>query len=361
MLLEIYTPNLISATQWLLGNQNRDGSWGRTPTEKMRWTANAVYTLQLLGLNPQARQMAKAIDWLKHISIAEPEWYLRVPALIAVGLSDWLKGQKDFDRVHSLFETDTIGPLPIKVALATELLQAGITVPNLTLIENTMLSMLRKEEHGLASFAGSTNNTTLYCSFLSKLDYERHRDVIQRCISWVLLRQIEKPELNAVCWEESYGRTAYVVLNLIDMAHYIENEDGLYTKCVAFFRPNREGAIPADVIPAHDSLASTYTTILFVRTYAALMQERLIIYRKAFGEVIVVGRTVSYESRRWLRRAGMWGISLVLFAITGGTVYFFLGREFLLSVTASVIAAALPSLYLLVRKLYETLEDDRTV
>lgn len=348
MPLQNYTGNLITATQWLLSKQNHDGSWGETTTDKVRWTANALYSLNLLGLDPQSKNLRKAATWLMKIPATHPEWYLRIQPLTAVGLHDWLKTEKDLDRVRSIFETDTIGPLSIKVALAYELLREGLDVPMLDLIEKSVVATLRNEESGLCSFAGSTNDTTLYCAFLNKVDRAKYQDIVRRCVRWVILRQIEKPEFNAICWEESYGKTAYVILNLLDIENDISNLDSLLSKTFAFFRPKQNGAIPEDLIPAHNSQSSIYTTILFIRAYAAAMQKQPNLYRKAFGQLIIETKPYAY----WLQVAGIWGFSLVSFVATGGLMYFVLGKDFVLSVVASVVAAMVPTLFLLTRKLY---------
>ncbi|HHT9148674.1 MAG TPA: hypothetical protein ACFYEJ_06720 [Candidatus Wujingus californicus] len=303
--------------------------------------------------------MRKAIYWLKLIPRNHPEWYLRIQPLMAVGLLNWLEKEQDIQRVRDLFETDTIGSLPVKVALALELLREGFDVPKLELTEKSVIATLRKEEGELYSFAGGTNVTTLYCSFLSKINCEKHQEIISCSLRWVLLRQIEKLDINAICWEESYGRTAYVVLNLLDLQYAINDREIFLSKSLAFFRPKPNGAMPKDVIPAHDSHSSTYITILFIRVYATIMQQDLRIYRKAFGELISDTKSTRLRSRYLFRAVWCWGFSLLAFVATGGVVYFVLGKDFVMSVAASVIAAMLPSLVVLMRKLYVFLFEDK--
>ncbi|GAG90140.1 unnamed protein product, partial [marine sediment metagenome] len=40
---------IAKAIRWLLLEQNLDGSWGKNIIDKVRWTANAVYSFHLLG------------------------------------------------------------------------------------------------------------------------------------------------------------------------------------------------------------------------------------------------------------------------------------------------------------------------
>jgi len=95
-------------------------------------------------LSAEFKPIKKAIEWLKKIDENHVEWYLRIPPLCAFGLKDWLNHKGDFNRIKQLFEKDSIGPLAIKSAIALDLNESGVSLPNINQIESSVLSTLRE-------------------------------------------------------------------------------------------------------------------------------------------------------------------------------------------------------------------------
>jgi len=347
-----HTAHLLSAVRWLLSKQNRDGSWGSSNKEKVRWTANAVYTLTVLGFKPErVRQLKKAIEWLKTVPDDHEEWYLRIQPLLTVGLGSWLEAHNDFERAKELIRTDAVGSLSIKVALVIELLDAKVDLPNLDVIVTQVLATLREEGQRLASFGGSTNDTTLYCNFLKIATGSEHQRTINECIEWVRIRAVERSNGNAVCWEESYGKTAYVILNLLRLIDVAAVEH-LVFQAINYFQPSEGGEIPPDVIPAHDSLSSTYTTILFIRVMGTFLHCYPEHYRSAFIFLLSDLSIVQSRPHGWLKVAALLLAMLIVFGLTYFLLWSVLGKEFISNVSASLVAAGCVALFALMLKIY---------
>lgn len=346
---------VVKAIKWLLLEQNSDGSWGRNLTDKVRWTANAVYSFHLLGLNTDFKPINKAIDWLKKVPETHGEWYLRIPPLCAFGLNNWLENRGDFNRITQLFATDSIGPLAIKVAISLDLIEEGIPIPKIDLTEIAILSTLRDEANGLCSFAGSTNDTSLYCDFLNTLFKNKHNEIVEKCLRWIFVRRIEKKDQDAICWEESYGKTAYVTLNLLKFIEQKPEIELLLPQIFEYYKPTLSGAIPPDNLPAHESKSSIYTTILFIRLFAKISE-----YNKENYKHISVFLLQSLFQKPLLSIKRRYQITFFLFSIfcftaTGYLAKFILGKEFLISIVASTIGGIFPSCLILVYRAYSKL------
>lgn len=338
-----------------MSKQNRDGSWGDNQREKVRWTANAVYTLTVLGYDPdRVKQLKRAIQWLKTIPENDEEWYLRIQPLITVGLENWLEERNDFERAKDLIRRDAVGSLSIKVALVIELLEANVDLPNLDLIVKQVLGTLRQEGQGLSSFAGSTNDTTLYCNFLKLVTRDEHSRIIHECIEWVRVRAVEKSNGDAICWEESYGKTAYVILNLLCLIE-VPAVERLIPQAINYFQPSESGAIPPDEIPAHDSRSSVYTTILFIRVVGFYLRCHPGDYQPAFIHLLSDPGVLRPRAHRWLKVAVLLLTTVVVFGITLILLLLVFGKEFLFSVFASLVAAAVAPLVALLVRIYNRL------
>lgn len=342
---------LFSSVRWLFSKQNRDGSWGGNLKEKVRWTSNAVYTLSFLGFVPKrSKKFKQAIEWLKGIPITHDEWFLRIPALSAVGLGDWLHQSNDYSKAKELFRQDLIGQLPFKTALAMELLSEGIDVPNLELITNSILVTLRREDQDLLSFGGSTNNTTLYANFLKCINYE-DQNLIEKCIRWVKIRATEKSGGSTLCWEESYGKTAYVIINLIELIDNVHDIEDIVLKTLNYFQPLKNGAIPSDRIPAHESRSSIYTTILFIRVIGTLFKHDVRYYESAF-KALIMGLILNQKLfHGWIRKLAPIAFPASICFAAAILLYFLFGKDFIFSVLSSIAAGVIISLYFILKKI----------
>jgi len=348
---------LVDAIRWLLSKQNHDGSWGKDMKEKVRWTSNAVYTLSLLGFNPKkSNKLKKAVEWLKNIPMTYEEWFLRIPALSLAHYSDKSHQDKDYERAKQLFKQDLVGPLPFKTALALELISEGVEVPNIELIHDAIIRSLRKEHQDLYSFGGSTNNTTLYANFLMHINNgEEEKDIIEKCLHWVKLRGVEKFEGNALCWEESYGKTAYVIVNAVELSDYLDDFEDMLCKALNYFKPLKNGAIPQDKVPAHESRSSIYTTILYIRAIGTLLKHNTGYYEYAFKALLTKLSTgwkkVSNMTKRWIHFI----FPAIICVAIGGLLYLLLGRNFAFGILSSIAAASILSLYMLLKKLFDNI------
>src|SRR5262245_16112355 len=89
--------SVLASLKWILGQQNRDGSWGTSKIEKIRWTANAVLTFHEFGFPSEYAPIHKAISWLNSYSKNEDEWYLKIPPLLAMGFQNDLEKNGDIE------------------------------------------------------------------------------------------------------------------------------------------------------------------------------------------------------------------------------------------------------------------------
>ncbi|GAG62304.1 unnamed protein product [marine sediment metagenome] len=335
---------IAKAIRWLLLEQNLDGSWGKNIIDKVRWTANAVYSFHLLGLSAEFKPIKKAIEWLKKIDENHVEWYLRIPPLCAFGLKDWLNHKGDFNRIKQLFEKDSIGPLAIKSAIALDLNESGVSLPNINQIESSVLSTLREEDNDLFSFAGSTNDTSLYCDFLNTLFPKKHNDIIQKCLRWILIRKIENKDLNTICWEKSYGKTAYVILNLLKFIKQKPKIRSLLPQVLEYYRPSHSGAIPPDNFPAHESKSSIYTTILFIRVYAKISEYHLDNYRE-LSVFLLEGIYKNLLFKKYVYRFIFFLLSAICLTSIVYLVKYVLGKHFLIAILTGLIAWFIPRFF----------------
>lgn len=335
-----YTDNLVSCLQWLFSVQNHDGSWGSRPEDRIRWTSNAVYALSKLGFESgRVKTYGHAIDWLKAVPKTWPEWYLRIPALSAAGLSDWLDKNGDYQAAAELLRRDSIGSLAVKVAFATELLSVGVPVPNLEHIRTSILATRVNEDGDLVSFASSTNDTTLYANFLRSVGNPDDDKTIDECIRWVKIRAVAKAGGASLCWEESYGKTAYVAVNLIQSSSDGRALEPLILKALNYFEPGQDGAIPPDSVPAHESRDSIYTTILFIRAFATFLAQASRYCEGAFVALITKMPPTQTRASPLLRRVFSIAVATCVCIDVALVVYFVAGRDFLMSVLASIVAA----------------------
>jgi hypothetical protein len=167
-----------------------------------------------LGLvDDSCEMLRRAGEWLKKRD-REGEWFLRVPALLAAGQKDWVDTNGDSSAIRDILAKGQVGPLFFAVAVAASLLEYGYDIPNANELRASAYRALRDEGPGLVSFDGITSTTALYATFLNRLAREEDTDVVQKAFAWLIVRKIESRADPSISWENSYGRTAYVLIDL---------------------------------------------------------------------------------------------------------------------------------------------------
>jgi hypothetical protein len=334
------TPELVlPVLRWIISQQNRDGSWGNSRVDQIRWTANALLTFADLGFNSRFPPVARATQFLLDYPQHEVNWYLKIPALLSLGHQKTIENNGDLEALLKLFLADKIGILPFKAALALDLKKSGIEIPGLEKLENTILESL-DEESGLLSFARSTNETSLYCEFLTAFFPDKHEATVRRCIEWLCVKKSFVGG-DRVCWERSYGKTAYVVINLLEIPLAKETVDQLIDPVLRYFRPGASGAIAPDTVAAIESKSSIYTSILFVRMTAAVARHRPQVYRSLFASCFEAA-TLKYTLARYSRILAKTILpSVFIVALAVGAIWYFGSTSFWGSVVASIVAAGL--------------------
>lgn len=342
------TAHLAKAARWLIGEQNRDGSWGHDDKTKRRWTSNAIIALSGIVHGPlDVRSIRKAAIYLRGLR-REDEWYLRIPALLAVGEASWLKECGDIAALEKLISADKVGTLAFKVALTTELLRCNIQLASLEAIRSAILATGCEEVDGLYSFGGGhTSHTTLYVLFLCLVGRKEDEELIQRALRWVQIRSIRVRDGIGICWQESHSITAYVMINLMEMRAVPFDTEPIIAKALHYFVPLQDGNIPPDLHhTAHESRSSVYTTILYVRAVGSYLK-RYNAYEEAFSGImqadLLEAPAALHRIFKWLRRLAPWilaGLMLVY-------IYFFVGKGLVEGALGSLLAAliiALPSI-----------------
>ena len=316
------TPELVlPVLRWVISKQNRDGSWGTSKVDQIRWTANAAITLSDLGFDAKFPPVARATQFLLQYPQHEINWYLKIPALLSLGHKKIVEENGELEELLKLFLTDRIGILPFKAALALDLKKRGIEIPELDKLESTILRSL-DEESGLVSFAKSTNETSLYCEFLSTFFPEKHEETIRRCIEWLQVRKSFIGGRETICWERSYGKTAYVIINLLEIPQAENIVDQLIDPVLRYFQPDKNGAIAPDTIPAIQSKSSIYTSILFVRMTAAVARRRPEVYRSLFAKCFEAAN-LKYKLLRLKRTSLRIVLPSVLVALSAAALWYF--------------------------------------
>ncbi|MDP1726072.1 MAG: hypothetical protein Q8M15_04770 [Bacteroidota bacterium] len=340
----------LSSLKWLLAKQNKDGSWGNSSIEKIRWTSNALLTMHELGFNSDYTPITKSVKWLNAYSQNEEEWYLKIPPLLALGFQNELEKNGEIENLKRIIADDKIGVLPFKVAIILELKKHKINIEGLDKVEFSVLNTLRDEGNSLLSFSNSTNTTSLYCEFLSTFYIDKHKDTIAKCISWVLVRKIVSSQNHSICWENSYGKTSYVLINLLNTVQDQHSIIPLIKPILYYFQQDKEGAILPDKIAAYKSTSSVYTTILFIRLVAAIANSNTTIYKDIFGENFKEVSLFEIRNRKIMSILKLTLISVIIFLSIGCIIYFVIGRAFAESVFASLIAAAMPLVFTIIKK-----------
>lgn len=337
-LTNLHIENLVKSIQWLFLQQNLDGSWGKTKLEKIRWTSNAVITLSSLGLSHEERPLEKAVKWLEKYSKKNVEWYLRIPALLECYDLEFVKKLGDISDLEQLLKDGKVGSLPFRVALQLNLIRHGVSFDTIDTTITAIHNTLNGESENLKSFSSSTNLTSLYCEFL--LHSGKGEDnLIKECTDWVLLRKIVDNGRATICWENSFGKTAYVMINLIELKK--KDIDSLVdiNKVLSYFSLNKNGSVPTDSIAAIESKSSVYTTILFLRLISAILKEHPSHYKTAFGKALSIKSIATLK----IRKSSIDITKFIIFMIIVSSIFLFLykviGLEFIKSLLVPLGAA----------------------
>jgi hypothetical protein len=241
-----------------------------------------------------------------------------------------------------------IGPLEVKVALALDLLEQELDLSSLDLIEQEVLKTVRNEPNGLVSFAGVTNITTLCCAFLKRCPTD-HSQLISKCIDWVIMRRIESN--STLNWENSYGKTAYVAMNLIALHKLNPLYYSFAVLCTQYFhegihRDGRDGGVPPDSIAAIKSKSQLYTTSLFIRLLGVLVMTSAPLQREAFALML---SQLLMRPRRTGRTFLFVASTCLLFSSSAAALHYIFGWAFWQNAAASAAVGGIPYVPKLVR------------
>jgi hypothetical protein len=337
----------------LFSKQNHDGSWGNSELEKIRWTSNAVITLSLLKFDIyQSKQLKKAYTFLLNFDRSKKEWYLKVPALLKCCGPDKDILNEDIKALKSAIKNDEVGSLHEKASLVMELLNAGIIDIDLKIIREQILRT--KTNHGsITSLGEQTHNAALYANFLSLLGEPDDNKIIEDTIKWIFLRKIVNKDTSSICWENSYGKTAYVCINVMNCQIKMDPVDQSITNAMNYFQLKHGGFVPMDKKPAHESTSPIYTTILYLRTLGTFFIKNSHIYHDAYRFLLImyVLQRMRFHWLNFLIRMSpmiyiLLGISLLIL------ISYFFGLDLAKGIISSILAALGISGYVVFKRFF---------
>ncbi len=295
---------------WLLDQQNRDGSWGRTYDEKCIYTPHGLQLLLQAGFAGDHRRLREAIRWLKESipRTKRPLWFGRIPALALAGEGKWLRESGDIDAYLEDLERSRVGDffwyvLPIMTALST----LGENAPYAAIAEQ-----LAKYEYSMAgqyvSVVNKPNHTGLAAVFLHSIDSSAHAGHVRQMVNWILADH-RAEDTGVVHWDNSIGVTAYVLMDLATLGILYEPEViGLVSASLRFFRPTQDGSMPPDRFTTtfdttfHED--RLYTTLLALRAMASVFGRDNCVMRSAVAHGIdrCLSRSWRHDVKRFILR-----------------------------------------------------------
>lgn len=340
--------NIIEAIRWLVSQQNRDGSWGKSEYEKITWTSQIVIALTYYVPNwSDFYPLKQAVSFLKKLRRRNNKWYFRIPALLYVKDHELLK-----DDLASLEKEIDDGEIELRfqASLAIDLITHGINLDFFYEIETSLLKKLKSNNIGFSWFSERTDEDLLYALAIVKID-DLNQDIteefnIEHVINWVLSRKTRNSD--SVNWENSYGRTAYITINLLmlEKAGKVDLDKMLIDCSVdeifSWFKPLKDGRMPEDTQPAvFKSTHSIYITALYLRMIGMFID-----CKPLKGNHIlktIVGRLILEMKKKWVLKKIVYSSIMVLstFILVFLFTYFSFGKDAFVSLIISLSGALL--------------------
>ena len=327
---------------WLLDQQNRDGTWGRTWEEKAIYTPHAVQLFVQAGFRRDYPRLQAAISWLKN-SLShsnQPLWYGRIPALVSAGEIKWLRDNGDIDTYLNDLDKNKIPDffwyvLPVMISLK----RIGQDAPYADVARR-----LQKYERAFSkdyiTVMHKPNHTGLAMIYLHTVDPEKYQDRIQRMLNWIIVTH-HSEDTGVIHWDNSIGITAYVLIDLAELGVLYESKIAqLVQASLGLFKPLPEGNMPPDRFATtyetsiHEK--SLYTTLLALRAMATVLGRDNCVMRSAaaIGIERYVDRKWKVNLGRFVRRHRR---ALIIGAIASTTFFAITGLLFLLDVRSLVL------------------------
>ncbi|MCI0560110.1 MAG: hypothetical protein MN733_16595 [Nitrososphaera sp.] len=296
--------DLSSSIHWLLRQQNRDGSWGKTPTEKVRWTSNIVISLHEIMDAIEGSALERAIKFLESDAPERSdEWFLRIPAFLSV------------DRTK-LMEKD-LGRLEQKIAELDLFYQAALLLQisdhRFNDVRKTLLASISNRkpsgEHGIITFDERWNQSTLYALFV--IQYSEDDDLkksAHKVIAGVsIVGKQPRTDQSGVCFSTSNSISGYVGLNLLEYLRVHRSashlQESFFYDLYKGFKRKNDGSLYGDKegLQAFASRSRIYTTSIFIRFVSKFLSTFNAVQNAAFRNLLAIVYT--YHSTHQLVRA----------------------------------------------------------
>lgn len=350
---QTFAETVYRAINWLLDHQNRDGTWGKTQKEKIRWTSHALIVLALAGFDRDSSYVARPLSWLKSLQYEVEEWYARIPALCALREEKWLQSSGDLDYFLELMARGAVHELFMwQMPITLHLQQLGYSVPHESIIEQ---ALARKIEYGenIWTIQNKANYTALTALYLSEIDHVRYDKGISNFTNWLVSSHID--EDGSVSWERSISITSYVLIDLVQMGlHKDPNIRDLIVQGLSFFHPTSDGNMPPDrhSAKAFESQETIYTTIMAIHAFLEVYFRQgcllPIIIALSIDKARVSGKPLSSKLigffKRYWRPLATFALGILLFLSLSWLLYTRFGIDLVVSTVVSVFMSTILAL-----------------
>ena len=293
MLSQAEQQRFLQGVAWVVANQRRDGSWGRTKVEKITFTAHAIQLLQAMGYSRDtSTALRRAVGWLEaHVRPGEPHWYTRIEIGLRLGqghelLNNGYLGtfidELDYDLDHP-DETDRLDffwhVLPTLVAMrSSPTTEALLHVPHDRVIERlaTFTTSFRDDCATVLHSPNHTGLAAMYCHCISS-DVDAAATMAKSFVNWLLESKSSDSSSRlasndtSLHWHYSRSITAYVLIDLLAVSASQLTDADIHS-IVRYLLPNDHGQVLADAhLTFQTELHRTnfYSTVLSLRAIVA--------------------------------------------------------------------------------------------
>lgn len=284
----IQIKSYITALVRFFAAQNRDGSWGKSFSEKITLTAQAIQLMRSLNIVSSDKMYCKAVRWLEdNVSLGDEHWCTRLEIALKIGEFDKLINDGliqsfitdlNYDLSHEN-EDDRIDlfwhVLPTLIALIPYESRLDFTIPHKEVVAKIKKFCYNFRDDCIV-VKHHPNHTGLVAYYFSMLgenqEFSECKQLANAMTNWLIETRTESYD-KGTYWLESKSITSYVIIDLLYCLPINEIEEYL-PNIIKFLCPSKNGIIKGDKNTTYNTKLhskSLYASVIVLRAISTII------------------------------------------------------------------------------------------